>query len=261
MGVCWVAWEAMLKLQQVTKQYGGKRVLDRIDLGFEEGQCTVLLGPSGCGKTTLLRLLVGLEWPDEGQVLIRGQVLREDGLRAHRLGLGLVQQEGGLFPHLSARDNLALLPRDLGWERDRINARIEVLRDLVSLPVDALDRHPGKLSGGQVQRVALMRALMTDPGLLLFDEPLGALDPMIRFDLQEDLARIFAELGKTVVLVTHDLAEAGFFADRIVLMREGRIVQQGSIRELVETPASEFVTSFVRAQRQSIGGKLEGGDS
>lgn len=250
---------AMLVFQEVTKRYGDKRVLDRIDLAFEEGRCTVLLGPSGCGKTTLLRLLVGLEWPDEGRILVRGAPLRPGDLRAHRLRLGLVQQEGGLFPHLSARDNLALLPRDLGWERDRIDARIEELRQLVSLPADALARHPGRLSGGQVQRVALMRALMTDPPLLLFDEPLGALDPMIRFDLQEDLARIFARLDKTVVLVTHDLAEAGFFADRIVLMRQGCIEQQGAIGELIEKPASAFVSAFVRAQRQALSTSAEGG--
>ncbi len=247
----------MLELRQVTKRYDGIFVLDGIDLGFAESQCTVLLGPSGCGKTTLLRLLVGLTWPDEGEVLVRGQSLSPDGLREHRLGLGLVLQEGGLFPHLSARDNLALLPRDLGWPRERIQARIEELAALVSLQGDAMDRHPGRLSGGQVQRVALMRALILDPPLLLFDEPLAALDPMIRFELQEDLARIFAELGKTVVLVTHDLAEAGFFADQIVLMKQGRIVQKGPLTDLLEHPADAFVTAFVRAQRSAILG-LEG---
>lgn len=244
----------MLELRKIIKRYGGTAVLDRIDLSIEEGRCTVLLGPSGSGKTTLLRLLVGLVWPDEGQILIGGQVLHESHLREHRLGLGLVQQEGGLFPHLTARDNLRLLPRDLGWEPARIEARIEELRELVSLPSDAMERHPGRLSGGQVQRVALMRALILDPPLLLFDEPLGALDPMIRYDLQGDLARIFSELRKTVVLVTHDLAEAAFFADRIVLLREGRIAQLGSLHDLLDHPANDFVTAFVRAQRSPLGG-------
>ena len=239
----------MLEFQNVGKSYGSKLVLDQIDLVIEEGQCTVLLGPSGAGKSTLLRLLVGLCLPDEGRILLHAEELTLEKLRGHRRNLGLVLQQGGLFPHMSARENLRLLPRDLGWQSARIEARIEQLRDLVALPRDCLERHPGKLSGGQLQRVALMRALILDPALLLFDEPLGSLDPMIRYELQEDLARIFADLRKTVVLITHDLAEAAFFADRIVLLRAGRIVQVGSLCDLLEKPASDFVSAFVRAQR------------
>jgi len=140
----------------------------------------------------------------------------------------------------------------LGWERERLEMRLDELRRLTSFPPDGLARYPRQLSGGQQQRVALMRALLLDPDVLLLDEPLGSLDPMIRFDLQTDLRTIFRELGKTVLLVTHDLAEAAYFADRVVLLRDGRIVQAGATRELLEEPAEPFVERFVRAQRSHL---------
>jgi osmoprotectant transport system ATP-binding protein len=158
-------------------------------------------------------------------------------------------QDGGLFPHLTARQNVTLAAPFRGWTEDRICARVAELAERTRFPADALDRYPAQLSGGQRQRVGLMRALMTDPDVLLLDEPLGALDPMIRFDLQDDLRSVFRLLGKTVVLVTHDLHEADFFADEIVLMRAGRIEQRGSAAALVAAPASSFVSRFVRAQR------------
>jgi osmoprotectant transport system ATP-binding protein len=142
----------------------------------------------------------------------------------------------------------------LGWDRQRISTRLDELRELTKFPTDGLNRYPRQLSGGQQQRVALMRALLLDPEVLLLDEPLAALDPMIRFDLQTDLRSIFRQLGKTTVLVTHDLAEAAYFADRIVLLRDGSIVQQGAIRELLEQPSEPFVEQFVRAQRSHLDG-------
>jgi osmoprotectant transport system ATP-binding protein len=171
-----------------------------------------------------------------------------------RRSMGYVIQDGGLFPHLTARDNTALLARYLGWDRDRVNSRIDELADLTRFPPDALDRYPTELSGGQRQRVGIMRALMLDPSVLLLDEPMGALDPLVRYELQEDLRGIFRRLTKTVVLVTHDLSEAGFFGDVVILLGEGRIVQQGTLDDLVHHPADPFVTRFVNAQRLPLDG-------
>jgi osmoprotectant transport system ATP-binding protein len=164
--------------------------------------------------------------------------------------MGYVIQNGGLFPHLTARRNVTMMARYLKWKRSEIEARLLELAELTQFPPDGLDRYPVQLSGGQKQRLALMRALMLDPKVLLLDEPLGALDPIIRFDLQTDLKRIFQRLRKTVVLVTHDLDEAEYFGDSIVLMREGRIVQQGSIHEMIDAPIDPFVTHFIHAQRR-----------
>jgi osmoprotectant transport system ATP-binding protein len=166
--------------------------------------------------------------------------------------MGYVIQEGGLFPHLTVERNVTLMARQLRWTRPRIGERLGTLEELVRFPPGLLGRYPAELSGGQRQRVSLMRALMLDPDLLLLDEPLGALDPLIRYDLQQELGAIFERLGKTVLLVTHDLAEAAYFAHHLVLMREGRLVQQGRPRALLEAPADPFVTRFVNAQRRPL---------
>ena len=215
-------------------------------------QTTVLLGRSGSGKSTLLRLLVGLIWPDSGQVLFQSTPLTRDNLRALRHRMGYVIQEGGLFPHLTALDNITLLGAHLRWSKPAIDDRLAELASLTRLPPDVLKRYPAQLSGGQRQRVSLMRALMLDPDVLLLDEPLAALDPMIRYDLQQDLKAIFQRLGKTVIMVTHDIGEAGFFGDLLVLLRDGRIVQQGSLEDLVHRPADEFVERFINAQRSPL---------
>jgi osmoprotectant transport system ATP-binding protein len=163
--------------------------------------------------------------------------------------MGYVIQDGGLFPHLDVRSNVALMARYLGWDEQRIDKRLEELIALTHFPRDGITRFPAEISGGQRQRVSLMRALMLDPHVILLDEPLGALDPLIRADLQSELRSIFRSLGKTVVMVTHDLAEAAYFADTIILLRDGRIAQLGSYRDLLERPADDFVERFVRAQR------------
>jgi osmoprotectant transport system ATP-binding protein len=163
--------------------------------------------------------------------------------------VGYVIQDGGLFPHLTARGNVTLMARYLGQDRRAIAARVDKLAELTRFPADGLDRYPHQLSGGQRQRVGLMRALMLDPDALLLDEPLGALDPLIRADLQTELREVFRALDKTVVMVTHDLGEAAFFAHRVILLREGRIVQEGSPADLWRRPADPFVTRFVQAQR------------
>jgi osmoprotectant transport system ATP-binding protein len=242
----------MLELVGASKTFGHNTALHPIDLKLPPGRTTVLLGPSGCGKSTLLRLMVGLTRPDTGSILFDGQPVTADNLVQVRRRIGYVIQDGGLFPHLTARGNVTLMARYLGRDRASIEKRLAELADLTRFPADGLDRYPAQLSGGQRQRVALMRALMLEPDVLLLDEPLGALDPLIRSDLQTDLKGIFHTLGKTVVLVTHDLGEAGFLGDLIVLLRDGRVVQRGTLADLVDAPAEPFVTEFINAQRSAV---------
>lgn len=242
----------MLRLNGVAKSYGSLQAVHPTNLTVRTGQCVALIGPSGCGKSTLLRLIIGLIQPDQGTVEFEGAVVNGDNLMTVRYRTGYVIQEGGLFPHLTAEQNIALLARQLRWSKQRIDSRIQELAALTHFPIDGLARFPAQLSGGQRQRVALMRALMLDPDLLLLDEPLGALDPMIRADLQRDLKVIFTNLQKTVVLVTHDLAEAAYLGDEIVLLRGGVIVQQGSLQAMMNSPADKFVSDFVNAQRGHI---------
>ena len=239
----------MFDLLGVEKRYGDRIALARIDLFVPAERTLVLLGPSGCGKSTVLKVMLGLVRPDRGEVRFAGERVDDERARQLRRRMGYVVQGGGLFPHFTARANVALMARRSGWLDPRVRARIDELTALTRFPEGALDRYPGELSGGQAQRVSLMRALMLDPEVLLLDEPLGALDPITRFDLQEDLRAIFERLRKTVVLVTHDLGEALFFADEVALLRDGAIVQRGRPRDLIERPADPFVTRFVRAQR------------
>ena len=237
----------MIELEGITKRYGEKLVLRPTTLTVPQRTCLVLVGPSGCGKSTLLRLILGLLTPDAGRVVVGGVVLTNATKLAVRRRPGYVIQDGGLFPHLTATDNVILLARQIGWDKERIGARLDELATLVELDATLLRRYPAQLSGGQKQRVGIMRALMLDPQVLLLDEPMGALDPVVRARLQKDLKRIFSELGKTVVLVTHSLDEAAYFGQDIALMREGKILQRGSLRELTESPADPFVREFVEA--------------
>ncbi|MFO7654411.1 MAG: ATP-binding cassette domain-containing protein [Candidatus Krumholzibacteriia bacterium] len=240
---------AALEARGASKRYGTATALHPVDLEVPAGTRLALIGPSGGGKSTLLRLLVGLVAADTGEVLVQGKPLDRTSANRIRLGLGYVIQDGGLFPHLTAAENLSLQARHLGWSRLRIATRTEELAQLARLPSGIMARYPAELSGGQRQRVALMRALMLDPAVLLLDEPLGALDPLIRSELQQDLRRIFETLDKTVVLVTHDLAEARYLADRLVLLHQGSVVQDGTYADLTRRPAAPFVQRFVGAQR------------
>lgn len=239
----------MIELREVSKSFGDTVVLQPTTLALEPGKATVLLGPSGCGKSTLLRIMVGLLMPDRGEIHIYGERLTEQNVEKLRQRIGYVIQDGGLFPHLTARDNIALLARHLGWGRKKCDARIAELADLTRMKPDMLDRFPAKLSGGQRQRVGIMRALMLDPEVILLDEPMGALDPLVRHEMQADLQKIFRSLNKTVVLVTHDLGEAAFLGDTIALLGDGRIVQMGTYEDLAKKPASDYVTRFLQAQR------------
>lgn len=235
----------MYRLDQVAVRYGAVEALAPTDLAIGAGETVTLLGPSGSGKSTLLRCLIGLS-PYSGTVAFEGEPVTD--WRALRPRLGYVIQDGGLFPHLTARANVALMARELGWSEERIAARLGELAELVSLEAEQLDRFPGELSGGQRQRVAIMRALMLDPQVLLLDEPLSALDPVTRVRLASDVRDIVAKLGKTVVMVTHALGEARFFGGETALMRDGRIVQRGPIGDLAANPADEFVAEFIAAE-------------
>lgn len=240
---------ALVQLSGVSKTFGDAAAVHDVDLSIARGKTTVLIGPSGCGKSTLMRLIIGLIEPDRGEIQFDGSQLCLDKIVLVRQRVGYVIQEGGLFPHLTARGNVLLMARHLGRDENEMRARLADLCALTRFPENLLDRYPLELSGGQRQRVSLMRALMLSPELLLLDEPLGALDPLVRAALQKDLKEIFARLQQTALLVTHDLAEAAYLGDTIVLMSEGRIVQQGSIADLRDRPASNFVSDFINAQR------------
>jgi osmoprotectant transport system ATP-binding protein len=243
----------VVRLENVSKSYGGRPALRDINLEIDAGGTVALIGPSGCGKSTLLRTMIGLVRPDSGRVLVGGEALERGNLERVRHRIGYVIQDGGLFPHLTAEENVTLLARHLGEPRDAIAARVAALAELTALAPEVLGRYPVQLSGGQRQRVGLMRALMRDPPLLLLDEPLGALDPITRYELQEELKAIFTRLGKTVVLVTHDMGEAAYFSDDIVIMRDGAVVQRGDMSDLAQRPADAYVAQFLRAQRPPLG--------
>lgn len=242
----------MLVLSKVSKYYGDHQVLTSTDLDVPVGETMVLIGPSGCGKSTILRLVIGLILPDTGFISFDGTRLNPENIVKQRQRMGYVIQEGGLFPHLTVRENVIVMARYLRRDVAWINARLRELTQLVQLPEVLMSRYPTELSGGQRQRVSLMRALMLDPELLLLDEPLGALDPMIRYELQQELKTIFAQLGKTVIMVTHDIAEAAFFGHTLVLMQEGHVVQTGSFKDLAKEPAEPFVEKFINAQREPM---------
>jgi osmoprotectant transport system ATP-binding protein len=242
----------VLKLNNISKRYDNEQGLYPFSGSVEQGQTTVVIGPSGCGKSTLLRLVTGLLQADSGEIFIDGELLSARTLPALRLRLGYVIQEGGLFPHMTAKANISIMAKYLNWNEQRIDARVAELLELVQLPEEFLLRYPARLSGGQRQRISLMRALMLDPDLLLMDEPLGALDPMIRFDLQNDLKNIFARLDKSVLMVTHDIGEAAFFGDELILLKQGQLIQRGTISDLTHNPADEFVSRFIKAQRHNF---------
>ena len=240
---------ALVQLVDASKRYADAPALQPTNLSIERGKTTVLIGPSGCGKSTLLRLIIHLIEPDSGTISFDGAPITRDNINMLRRRIGYVIQEGGLFPHLTARANILLLARHLGKSEEGLRPRLSELCALTRFPENLLPRYPVELSGGQRQRVSLMRALMLSPELLLLDEPLGALDPLVRAGLQKDLKEIFARLQQTALLVTHDLAEAAYLGDEIVLMHEGRIVQRGSIVDFRERPANDFVSEFISAQR------------
>lgn len=239
----------MIFLKKVSKKFNKHQGLAETTLEIDDNKTTVLIGPSGCGKSTLLRLIVGLIAPSTGQIYFDQEEATSQTIKLLRRKIGYVIQEGGLFPHLTARGNLMLLPHFLKHSSISIQERMAFLCDLVQLPIKILDSYPLELSGGERQRVSLMRALMLDPPYILLDEPLASLDPINRYELQLQLKQIFYHLQKTVLLVTHDMREAAYLGDDIILMRSGQVIQRGSFQDLMHQPAERFVTNFIQAQQ------------
>ena len=243
---------ALVHFRAVSKGFGNDVAVSDINLEIPRGQITALIGPSGCGKSTILRLIAGLITPDTGEIRFDGEPIAPGTIMKIRRRLGYVIQDGGLFPHLTARRNLTLQSTLFGKNHNEIEKRIGELCALTKFPSNGLNRYPLELSGGQRQRVSLMRALMLSPELLLLDEPFAALDPLVRVNLQRDLKEICAQLRQTVLVVTHDLPEAAFLANDIVLINEGRIIQRGSIADFRARPANEFAREFINAQRSAV---------
>lgn len=243
----------MLELDRLTKRYPGVAApaVDELSLSVESGEFIVLLGGSGCGKTTTLKMINRLIEPTSGRVSVAGDdVTAVDPVRLRRR-IGYVFQGVGLFPHMSIAANIGVTPRLLGWDADRIRARVDELLELVGLPPEEYrERAPRELSGGQRQRVGVARAIACEPRVLLADEPFGALDPLTRAGLQDELRALRDRLNLTVVLVTHDMTEAVLLADRIAIMRDGRLVQCGAPGELMRDPADAYVRELMEAPKR-----------
>jgi len=242
----------MIELAEVRKVFPGPAgpvvAVDEVSLEVGRAEVLCIIGTSGCGKTTTMKMINRLVEPTEGTIRIDGHDVREQDLTRLRRGIGYVVQRGGLFPHMSVARNIGLLCELERWDEARTGARVAELLELVGLPPDEVGpRHPRALSGGQQQRVSVARALALDPPIILMDEPFGALDPITRTQLHAEFSDLRTRLGKTIVIVTHDLAEAFTLGDRVALMDRGRVVQVGTEVELREDPASSFVTEFLRA--------------
>jgi osmoprotectant transport system ATP-binding protein len=241
-----------IELRGITKRYPGHTAVDGLDLDIAEGETLALIGGSGSGKTTTLRMINLLIEPDSGSIRIGGQEIRTLDPPALRRRTGYVIQQTGLFPHLTVQDNIATVPRLLGWDRPRIQARIRLLCGALRIDPGWLTRYPAQLSGGQQQRAGLARALAADPPVILLDEPFGALDPLTREEIREEFRQSEVLRGKTVVLVTHDLQEAFSMGGRIALMDQGRLLQCGPPQELLLHPSSPAVSRFFEGQAFSL---------
>lgn len=239
----------MLKLEHVYKSFNGITVLDNVSVHVPTGATHALIGSSGSGKTTLLRITLGLIPLDKGYVKINDNPLSNFSRREWADQIGYVPQEGGLFPHLTARENLELIGALRGMKTPQLQKRVDELRELVELDSGLMKNYPHELSGGQKQRVAIMRAAFLNPSVFLLDEPMGALDPIVRHSLQHEFKMIFERLNKTVVIVTHDLSEAVYLAQEMTLLHKGFVLQQGTYRDFLEKPADPFVSIFINAHR------------
>ncbi len=240
----------MILLDEVTKRYGDTLAVDTLSMEVTDGEVCVLIGPSGCGKTTTLRMINRLVDPSSGRILIKGEDTRKSRPEVLRRTIGYAIQNVGLFPHMTVEQNIGIVPSILGWERTRITKRVHDLLGLVGLtPLTYAAKYPAQLSGGEAQRVGVARALAADPPILLMDEPFGAVDPLTRERLQQQFLAIQRELKKTVVLVTHDLDEAVRLADRVAVMRDGKLVQYDTPENLLANPSSSFVRNFVGVDR------------
>lgn len=241
----------MITLENVNKRYeDGFEALKNVNLTCEEGEITVFIGPSGCGKTTTLKLLNRLINPTKGRIIINGEDISQTSPVQLRRSIGYVIQHIGLFPHMTIANNVAVVPKLLKWDKQRIADRVDELLNLVGLEPDTYrERYPSELSGGQQQRIGVIRALAAEPSIILMDEPFSALDPISREQLQDELVRLQKNIQKTIVFVTHDMDEALKIADKIVLMKDGEIVQQDKPEEVLRRPANDFVENFIGQKR------------
>lgn len=238
----------MIKFEKVVKRYNDKDqpAVDELDLHIGKGEICMLVGPSGCGKTTTMKMINKLIKATSGKIYIDGQDIEKVDPIKLRLDIGYVIQDTGLFPHMTIAENIATVPLEKGWDRNKIRNRVDELLELMDLdPENFRDKKPKDLSGGQKQRVGVARALAADPPIMLMDEPFGALDPITRGKLQDEFLRIQEKIGKTIVFVTHDIDEALKMGDKIVVMRDGKVVQSGSPTEILSEPADEFVSELI----------------
>lgn len=240
----------MIRFEHVTKVYPGTTAVDDLSFTIEDGEFTVLIGPSGCGKSTTLRMINRLIPASSGTISIDGQNVADYRPEALRRSIGYAIQSVGLFPHNTVAQNIAVVPQLLQWDRSKIETRVDELLDLFGLePATYRGKRPRELSGGEAQRVGVARALAADPAILLMDEPFGAIDPITRETLQTEFARIQRELRKTIVFVTHDIDEAIRLASRIVILKDGRLVQHATPEDILTSPADKFVLDFIGADR------------
>ena len=239
----------MIQLSEVTKRYGETIAVDSVSLEVQDGELLVLIGPSGCGKTTTLKMMNRLIEPTSGKITVDGRDAASLPAAVLRRSIGYAIQSVGLLPHLTVAENIAVVPKLLGWDVKRIVDRIAQLLELIGLEPRYGALYPKNLSGGQAQRVGVARALAADPPMMLMDEPFGAVDPLTRERLQNEFLELQRRFKKTIVMVTHDIDEAIKLADRIALMRAGKIVQLGTPEELLDSPANGFVRDFIGSDR------------
>ncbi|HZK17735.1 MAG TPA: betaine/proline/choline family ABC transporter ATP-binding protein [Clostridia bacterium] len=242
----------MIELKDVTKYYEGQKnpAVKNLTLAVEEGETCVFVGPSGCGKSTTLRMINRLIDPTSGEILINGENIKDKDPDRLRMSIGYVIQQIGLLPHRTVAENVAIVPRLYGWPKEDINQRVDELLELVGLDIATTkDKYPSQLSGGQMQRVGVARAMAADPPIMLMDEPFGAVDPIIRNYLQDEFLRLQKEMRKTICFVTHDINEAIKMGDKIVIFKEGELIQHGTPHDILTKPINKFVSDFIGYDR------------
>ena len=243
----------MIEVKNAVKRFdNGFTAVDNVSFSVKAGETFALLGKSGCGKTTTLKMINRLVESDGGEILIKGRNVKDVDPIVLRRGMGYVIQDIGLFPHLNIAGNIAVVPRLLQWDREKIDKRTAEVMDVLKLPVELLSRYPHQLSGGQKQRIGIARALAADPEVLLMDEPFGALDPITREEIQREFLKIQQRLRKTIVFITHDVYEAFLLGNRIAVMGAGKILRQGTPEDLLQNPGDESVSGFIGRHRTAL---------